>query len=243
MPSVPNSATGAMSSVTWAAAKARVAGVIAMSRMPDALSAAGDAITETLEDWDTRHDWKYTQVVAPDIALSAGDTTFDLPTTFKKPYVAYLNTGKTTLWYVERANWHRAFPGDTSQAIGRFYTLYNDMSSGKGDIFPVVGAADTLTVLYYRNITYNDSDDALLDIPARWTGYILRGARALLTTGKSAGKKSDDWWALYERGCLKAREDDRRVPDQFLSFQPPSELSPNPVWNPNSTWRSTMGEC
>lgn len=229
-----------MSTLTWGEAASRVAGTISGARLPDSLGAAKDAIRETLEDWDTRRDWRYTQVVAPDIAVSGGATAFDLPTPFKKPYVAYLQTSRRSLNYIERANWHRVFPGTPTSSAGQYYTLFNEMDTGQGQLFPPLDASDTLVLLYYRPIITYDDDASLLDIPNRWTGYVLRGARALLTTGKSAGKKSDDWWALYEKGIKAAKEDDLRIPDQFLSFVPPEAM---PYWfNPNSTWASVMGE-
>jgi hypothetical protein len=204
------------------------------------LAAARDAISETLQDWDTRRDWRYTQVVSPDIELSANSATFDLPTAFKKPYVAYLKTSKTPLFYIERANWHRMMPGYSDAGASRWYTLYNDADTGKGDLFPTLGSASTLVVLYYKEITYTDSDDAILDIPKRWEGYILDGARARFTLAKSS-TKSDRYFALYEAGVKKAKEDDLRLPDQFLSFQPPDQLM-QPHWlNPNSTHEATYG--
>lgn len=231
-----------MSSLTWGEAISRIAGTISGARLPDSLGAARDALSETLEDWDTRRDWRFTQVVADNIALVGGDDSFDLPTPFKKPYVAYLETSRRPLSFIERGNWHRVFPGSTDASAGRYYTLYNEMASGQGQLFPPVDGADNLVLLYYRPIITTDDDQALLDIPQRWTGYILRGARALLTTGKSAGKKSDDWWALYEKGIKSAKEDDLRIPDQFLSFMPPESMY-QPYWfNPNSSWASVIGE-
>lgn len=242
MPSVASSNVAIMSSLTWGQAAARAAGAISGARQADSLSAAKDAIAETLQDWDSRRDWRFTQVVAPDISLSVSASEFDLPTTFKKPYVAYLNTNKVPLFYIERANWHRALPGNTSTGVSQWYTLFNEASTGKGQIFPPIGSTDTLTVLYYRSVIYRDDDSALVDIPQRWEGYILRGARALLTTGKSAGKKSDDWWTLYEKGLKHAKEDDLRIPDQFLSFLPPDSFAPQRgMFNPNSTWESVAG--
>lgn len=229
-----------MSSLKWSAAAARIAGAVIGARQPDALAAARDAISETLQDWDTRRDWRYTQIVAPDLAIAVGDTAFDLPTTFKKPYVAYLNTGKNPLWYIERGNWHRVFPGTTSTSKPQYYTLFNEASTGRADIFPTAGAADTLTVLYYKSITYSDSDEAVLDVPARWEGYILDGARARLTLAKNS-QKSDKYFMLYEAGIKRAKEDDLRVPDQFVAFRPPDEMQVPPYWNPNSTWEATWG--
>ena len=226
-----------MSNLTWAAAAARVAGSIAGRSQPDALGAARDAISETLQDWDSRRDWRYTQVVAPNIALTTGD--FDLPTHFKKPYVAYLASGKP-LFYVERANWHRSFPGSlTTASTPRFYTLFDGDSTGQGNVFPPPASADTLVVLYYRSTVYTGADESFLDIPARWEGYILAGARSNLTLSKQAGGKSASWESRYERGIAHAKQDDLRLPDQFLSFVPVS-AAPN-LYNPNSTWESVVG--
>jgi hypothetical protein len=212
-----------------------------MSSQPDALSAARDSISETLMDWDTRRDWRFTQVVAPDISLAADASSFALPTTFKKPYVAYLTTGKVPLWYIERANWHRLYPGTTSTSTSRYYTLFNEASTGVGQIYPTASAADTLIVLYYKAMLYNDSDDAVLDIPARWAGYILAGARARLIGSKVASDKALFWDKKYEDGLKRAKEDDLRLPDQFLSFQPPESMNMPPSWNSNSTWQARFG--
>lgn len=218
MPTLSSSTIGPMSSLLWSAAAARVAGAVGLAKVPDGQEAARDALEETLQDWDTRRDWKFTQVVAPDITLAASATTFDLPTTFKKPYVAYLVNAKQALTYVERANWHRVAPAYTAASIARYYTLFNDANTGKGDIFPPQFASETMILLYYREIIYRDADDALLDIPKRWEVRILDGAKARICLGKHS-QKSDRYFVLYEEGLKKAKEDDQRVPDQFVSFQ------------------------
>jgi hypothetical protein len=241
MPTIESTSLGPKSSLTWGEAISRIAGSVSGTRQADSLSAARDALTETLQDWDSRHDWRFEQVVADDIDITSSTDTFSLPSNFKKPYVAYLHSSKVPLWYVERANWHRAFPGATSRQTPKYYTLYNNDESGLGELYPPSSIADTLKVLYYRSMIYSDSDDAFLDIYSRWEGYVLHGAKALLTLGKVAGNKSDRYMALYEAGIKRAKEDDRRLPDQFLSFQPPSQLS-QPYWlNPNSTWESVVG--
>lgn len=237
MPSLVNSYLGPMSSLTWGAAASRVAGVIAGARAPDDNLAAIDAITETLQDFDTRHDWKFTQVVADDIDIAAGDSTFDLPSHFKKPYAAYLRVARRSLSYIERGNWHRMFPGDTSTSIPDFYSLYDDASTGKGMLMPQ-STADTLVVLYYRPITYTNGRDDVLDIPARWEGYILAGAKALLVGNKIANEKAMFWDRKYEKGIIEARKDDRRVPDQFLTFTSPDGMNIPPWMNPLSTWEA-----
>jgi hypothetical protein len=230
-----------MSELTWETAIRRIAGSVSMRGQPDAQGAAREALTETLQDWDSRRDWRFTQVVAPDINIVPGDTTVTLPTLFKKPYVAYLVNNKTPLFYLERANWHRALPGYTSQSIPKWYTMFNEASTGTADIFPTCGITDTLVMLYYRPMTYEDGDPQFLDIPRRWEGYILHGAKALLTLGKG-NQKVDRYFTLYEAGIKKAKEDDMRIPDQFVSFQPP-DAAMQPWWNnPNSTWESVAGD-
>jgi len=241
MPTLSLADIGPMSTLKWGTAISRIAGSVSGARQPDSLAAARDALNETLQDWDARHDWRFEQVVAPDIAITSATDSFNLPTNYKKPYVAYLVTSKVPLWFVERGNWHRAFPGDTSRQTPRFYTLYNNDVTGQGELFPLSGIADTLKILYYRAMAYSNSDEALLDIPQRWEGYILHGSKALLTLGKVAGNKSDRYMQLYEAGIKRAKEDDRRLPDQFLAFQPPSQMS-QPYWlNLNSTWESVVG--
>ena len=173
MPSLVSTNLGPMSTLQWGQATARIAGAVSGARQPDSLAAARDALVETLQDWDTRHDWRFEQVVADDIDITGATDTFDLPTNFKKPYVAYLVSSKIPLWFIERGNWHRAFPGDISRQSPRFYTLYNNDETGLGELYPPSSIADTLKVLYYRSLTYDDSDGALLDIPKRWEGYVL----------------------------------------------------------------------
>lgn len=225
MPTLPpTNSIGPMSSLTWGQAIARIAGVVSGARLPDAQGAARDALSETLQDWDTRHDWKFTQVVAPDILIDGSSDSFALPTTFKTPYVAYLHNTRQPLFYIERGNWHRMFPGEQARSTPKYYTLYNSNETGVGDLFPGSGVADTLVVLYYRSMTYNDDDGAMLDILQRWEGYILDGAKAKLCLGKVAGDKADRYQMRYEMGIKKAKENDRRVPDQFLAFQAPVRL-------------------
>ena len=242
MPTLPSASTGPMSALSWREACARVAGSVSGARQPDSVGAARDALNETLQDWDTRHDWRFEQIIADNIAIDSAADSYTLPTTFKKPYVAYLVGAKVPLWYIERGNWHRAFPGEVSRQIPRYYTLYNTDATGNVDLFPLVGIADTLVVLYYRSMIYTANDDAVVDIPARWETYILDGAKGRLSLGKGAHQKADRYMAMYEAGIHKAKVDDRRLPDQFLSFEPPSQIAP-PYWlNPNSTWESVVGD-
>ncbi len=210
-----------------------------MASQPDALAAAMDAIRETLQDWDGRHDWRFTQVVASDISISSGTTSVDLPNTFKKPYVAYLNTSKQPLFYIERGNWHRMFPGTQTTSIPGYYTLYNVAAEGKADIFWTSSVSDTVKLLFYRSMLYDGDEHDVLDIPARWEGYVLAGSRMRLVAMKIANDKAMFWEKRYEMGIKQAKEDDRRMPDQFLSFEAPSSMSIPPYWNNiNSTWES-----
>jgi hypothetical protein len=241
MPSIGSSTTLQMSALTWGEACKRVAGSISGASQPDALSAARDAIQETLQDWDSRRDWRYTQVVAPDISIAVNDSTFALPTTFKKPYVAYLTTAKKPLWYIERANWHRIYPGSTATSIPDYYSIYNEATTAVGNLFPTASAVDTLVVLYYKAIDYIGADTEFVDIPDRWAGYILAGARMRLIASKVASDKAVFWLNQYEAGVKKAKEDDQRIPDQFLSFEPPDSMAMPPYHNPNSTRAAQFG--
>ena len=229
-----------MSNLQWGAAAARVAGSIASAKQPDALAAARDAISETLQDWDSRHDWRFTQVVAPDIALTAADAHFDLPTAYKKPYVAYISGATSPLWYIERGNWHRSFPGVQPGGPPAFYTLYDSDSTGQGDLFPAADADSTLVVLYYRPITYTDDASAPLDILRRWEGYVLSGARGRLIGARVASEKAAFWLNMYELGIKQAKADDRRLPDQFLAFTP-REIQANMARNPNMGFDGSWG--
>lgn len=220
MPSLQSDNTLQMSQLTWRKAARRVAGSISLANQPDALEAAKDAIQETLEDWDTRADWRFTQIVAPTISLASGDGSFNLPTTFKKPYVAYLSS-RRLLHYIERGNWHRLFPAETAASVPGYYTLFNEATTAQGQIFAPTAANDTLNLLYYRAIEYSGDDEDTLDIIARWNGYILAGARMRLVAMKIANDKALFWEKRYEHGILKAMEDDRRMPDQFLTFEGP----------------------
>lgn len=226
--------------MTWGQVIRRVAGAISLSQQPDAISAARDAVQETLEDMDTRRDWRFTQVVAPDIPLTAGQSSFQLPTLFKKPYVAYL-ASKHPLFYIERANWHRVYPGSTFQTISKWYSLFNDASTGNGDLFPPSAAADTLTLLYYRPISYIGGDDDLIDLPQRWSYVLTAGGKMRLISTKVVADKSRWWEEQYEKSLKRAKEDDLRIPDQFVSFQPPDAFNVPPWWNPNSAWQSVWG--
>jgi hypothetical protein len=233
MPSLPSNPTVAMSTLTWAEAARRVAGAVSLARGPDAVEAAKEALEETFNDWDTRRDWKFTQVIAPDITVSVGDTTFNLETNFKKPYVAYLVNNRSPLIYVERSNWHREAPGYIDQGIPRYYTLYNNASTATGSLMPASSVGDTMVLLYYRDIVARDDDNETLDIPKRWTGYILNGAKARLTLGKES-RKADMYFNMYEAGIKLAKADDQRVPDQFVTFLSQNEVNFMNYFNPNA---------
>ncbi len=60
-----------------------------------------------------------------------------------------------------------------------------------------------------------------------------------LIASKIANEKALFWQKEYESGLERAKADDLRIPDQFVTFQPPSDWNA-PAWfnNPNSTWAS-----
>lgn len=231
MPSLPSTALGQMSILPWSDAIARVARVLGGTSDPDLLGASRDFLRETLQDWETRREWRYLNTVADDIAVaSASGGEYELPATFKKPYTAYLSGTQTPLQYIERFEWDKRQNGQNSASTPGYYTLYNYAETGMVALWPPPSHADTLKVLYVRNITHEASDDTAVDIPARWEGYILAGARFRLLGSKEGSEKAQFWGQQYEQGFLKAVADDVRIPDSFMGF---THSSFNAGWNPN----------
>jgi hypothetical protein len=234
VPTLPSGSFTTMSTLTWGDAISDVAGAVSLKSSGDTRLAAQRAITATLQDWHTRHDWRFTQVIASDIPIAAGTSDFALPSTFKKPYVAYTSTTRPALEFIEVGNWYRAASLYGSGGGPWFYTLFNSDDTGLGQVFPPVGSDSLIQLLYYREGTYYPTDDTTaLDIPKRWEVYILDGAKARLTLGKES-KKSDTYFALYEKGIKQARVDDRRQPDYFATFSPSANSDTNAFYNPNA---------
>lgn len=235
MPSLPSTALGQMSVLPWSEAISRVARVLGGTSDPDLLGASRDFLRETLQDWETRREWRYLNTIADDIAVVSGTQEYDLPSAFKKPYTAYLSGSFQPLGYIERYEWDKRNSGLTSPSTPCYYTLYNYNETGQVALWPSPSVNDTLKVLYIRAITHEGADDVALDIPARWEGYILAGARYRLLGSKEGSEKASFWGQEYERGFLKAVADDGRIPDAFLAFTHggfPAGWAPNRITDP-----------
>lgn len=222
-----------MSTMSWTEASRRVARVVGGRSDPDALEAARDFLRETLQDWDTRRDWRYLHTIADDIAIVPGDEGADLPSAFKKPYNAYLD-GISPLTYIERFEWDKRTAGIPGPGQPAFYSLFNVENRGRIELWPHSSISATLKVLYTRSPGFV-ADDEPLDIPERWEGYILAGARYRLVGSKEGSEKAQFWKKEYEDGVGKAVADDNRIPDRFEGFRPMATLMTQP-WNANATW-------
>src|SRR5258706_11051965 len=114
MPSLINTNSGPSSNLTWAQAKRRVARSVGRMNDPNILDAAQDAISEAIQDWNTEKDWRFLQIIAPDITTTAGTNRYPLPTNYKKPYDAYLRVAQRKLEYVEARLHDTLFPGGST---------------------------------------------------------------------------------------------------------------------------------
>ena len=120
--------------------------------------------------------------------------------------------------YIDRFEWDKRMNGLSSPSTPAFYSLYNHAETGMVTLWPSPSINDTLRVLYVRAIVHEASDDTAIDIPARWEGYILAGARFRLLGSKEGSEKAQFWGNEYERGVAKAIGDDGRIPDAFQAF-------------------------
>lgn len=204
-----------------------------MESDPSALQAAKDCISESVDEWNRRHNWRFLQIVAPDITVVGGTQTYDLPSTFKRPYDAYLVTNKVKLKFTTRQMWDSLAPGDTSNSTPIAYSLFNVGTTGKIELLPIPASADTLVVRYYRDIQTPSSDGDVLDVPKRYEGALIAMARGILASLKNADDKAVMWTQRGEAGYKQAKADDIRIPDEVLSFDP--EPFKSPALNPNWT--------
>jgi len=206
--------------------------VIGSESDPKALQSAKDCISEAIDEWNRRHNWRFLQIVAPDITVSGGTSTYALPTTFKKPYDAYLATSRTKLNFLVRQEWDSYAPGSATSGTPFLYSLFNSGTTGNIELLPIPSGADVLVVRYYRDIKTPTGDDELLDIPQRYEGALIAMARGILASLKDADRKADMWTMRGEKAYMQAKADDIRTPDEVLSFDPQPFLSPalNPNW-------------
>ncbi len=221
MPSLSNSNAGQMSNITWGQAKNEVAQVVGGQNDPETLLSAKAQIKAVLEDWNSRRNWQFLQVQADDIPIVNGTSTYDLPTTFKKPYAALLSVYGRPLSYITRRQYNLSRPwSQASPTVPIGYMLYNVVSTGKIELIPSNSLNDILKVWYYRLMIEEDSDDAFLDVLGRYANYVLDGARARLLGLKGPVEKLSFWMQQSEAGYLKAVADDETIPDEDTGFAP-----------------------
>jgi hypothetical protein len=207
--------------------------VIGSEADPQALQAAKDSISEAIDEWNRRHNWRFLQIIAPDITVVGSTSTYALPTTFKKPYDAYLTGAKVKLGFVVRQQWDDYAPGSTSAGTPHVYTLFNQGTSGNIELLPIPAGGDTLVVRYYRDIQTPVEDGDVLDVPKRYEGALIAMARGILASLKDANSKANLWTAKGEQGYKQAKADDIRTPDEQLAFEP--AMYTGPLANPNWT--------
>lgn len=233
MPSLVNTNAGPASALTLGEAAARVARVVGLESDPTALQASKDCLSEAVDEWNRRHNWRFLQIVAPDIAVSGGTQSYALPTAFKRPYDAYLLNNRVKLKFCTRQTWDSFNPGDTSQSTPVGYTLFNVGTTGNIELVPIPTGSDTLVVRYFRDIITPVSDGDVLDVPKRYEGALIAMARGILASLKNSDEKAVMWTRRGEEGYKQAKADDIKTPDEVLSFDP--EPFTNPALNINWT--------
>jgi hypothetical protein len=219
VPSLSNTNSGPSATLTWDDAARRAARVIGGANDPETLDVAKEALSEILQEWNAEKEWRFTQIIAPAITVTADTARYALPTTFKKPYDAYLGNDHRKLEYLEGRRFD-AMGGEASfrKAVG--YMLYNVGTTGEIELFgtPVAGdVPETLIVRYYRLIDTVGNGEDLLDIPAAYVPALLAGTRALLCAER-ADTALNYWEAKYRIRLAAAKVDDARIPDEVLGF-------------------------
>lgn len=232
MPSLSNSNAGQMSTITWGQAKGQVAQVVGGQNDPEVLEAAEAQITAVFQDWNTSRNWQFLQTLAPDIAITSGTSSYDLPAPFKKPYAALLVTASRPLYYLTRRQYNLIDP-DQSATQPSHYTLFNVGTTGQIELIPPNGVNDTLRVWYYRLMSEGPTTDGdTLDVLGRYTNYLLDGARARLLALRGPTEKLPFWQQAASRGFMMAQADDEGIPDENTGFSPLHQAMSVP--SPNS---------
>jgi hypothetical protein len=119
-----------------------------------------------------------------DIPLVAGSDTYNLPTPFKRPYIARIITGsERSLEWKDQKVLDKMFQNQTPQSLPAFYNLFNRTTfsqtrqNGKVRLFPIPSTAETLRVRFYRPIAEPSVDGTFLDVPDRYVYALLETAR------------------------------------------------------------------
>ncbi len=219
MPSLQNTNAGPQSNLSWRAASRRVARSVGGMNDPNIVAAANDAISEALQDWNTEKDWRFLQIIAPDIAVTAATSRYALPTNYKKAYDAYLVSSQLKLDYVEIRLHDMMLPAAPLISSTSAYTLYNVGTTGEIQLLPN-STNDTLVVRYYRPIKESGVDDETLDLPSRYVPGVLAKARAFMCLDAKDYSGFDRWMALATNRLTWAKRDDDRIPDEELRFRP-----------------------
>lgn len=197
----------------------RVARTVGGMSDPNILEAARDSISEAIQDWNTEKDWRFLQIIAPDIVMDGSTNRWPLPTNFKKPYDAYLKGLQIKLEYVEARLHDTLFPGGTSIAGGHGYSLYNVGTTGEIETLPNA-VADTLVVRYYRPMVEIGGDGDYLDLPSRYVPGILAKARMLMCLDAKDHVGAKMWADIATARLAWAKRDDDRIPDEEIRFRP-----------------------
>lgn len=233
------------SNLTWGQAKSRVARTAGSHGDPNQLIVAGYALEEAIRHWEAAKDWKYLLTVAADINITPGDSTYDLPTDFKKIYnVRMIGGNPRVLYFIDKRAYDNVRPNQAGQSTPTGYVLHESLAStvpGQIELVPTNGISDTIRIYYYRRHVIPDeiaqgdtaADPDSLDFPARFQNYLLAWARALYLADKGGENERLSFWLnLAMEGLGRAKGEDEFHPDQVPAFQPNTLIVASP-YNPN----------
>lgn len=185
---------------TFESAKVWVARSIGGQNDPDQLNAAGDAIKETIQEWNLRRNWNFllTDNSTDPIDIVQGQELYALPAAIKEPHTARLLSLNRTLVYVLQRDIDRVVRSQTTEGYPSHYTLYNgatpfssmtlETQVGFVKLLPVpaYSQVDDLLLRYYRNIADPVIDADLIDCPDRFLFALLARAKYYYLVNKDA---------------------------------------------------------
>ena len=212
------------SDLTYAKAKAVVARTIGDETDARSLGHAGDALRMAVADWNRRHQFEWNVLDAFDISVTAGTSSYDLPSDFLHMHSVRMIVNERPLMYLRQRLYDRASLDQNERQWSTHYTLFGSGQSGQITLIPIPSEDDTCRLRYYAGVSIPTTNESLFGLPERHVWGLIYKAKALILMDRDAENiRAQMWNAEAERAFVQAREDDIHREDEDRRMIPQIE--------------------
>lgn len=215
--------------VTYRQLKRDLCTMFGYGRDPAKLEQAGVFIRDVIDRLNRLQVWNFNLVTSSPITITAGVSTYSIPSDFWRIYNARKTDDVDYPFDVLRQKTFDTIFLSQRVINGQPYVLVikNTFRDGTVTLFPIPDGSHTLSINYYRLIQKPAGDDDPLDIPLPFQSVVKDGAMARMAAqGGTAMLPQAKWWdEKYEQGIAEMVRADDDIGDENLRLVNIEELA------------------